>query len=148
MIGHTNLNQFLASYPKRYLHDRDYKFLSQAEQLSRRSPRTQHQVGCVIVQRNQLISDGYNTPKTHPFQARWNKRSSHLHAEMMALLDAFKNRDFDPERSTVYVSRYSRNGTLGCSYPCEHCWSALKHVGIRRVVCYDHNNAPTKITVA
>ena len=144
---YTNLNSFLANYPKMQMTDRDYKFLSHAEQVSRLSPRSQHQVGCVIAQRNEVVGVGYNTVKTHPFQARWNKRSPHLHAEMMALIEAMKGRSFNPDRSTVYVSRYSRHGTLGCSYPCEHCWPALKHVGVRNIVCYDHDNSPTKMMV-
>lgn len=143
----TNLNTFLANQPKVQMTDRDYKFLSHAEQLSKLSPRTQHRVGCVIAQRNEVVGTGYNVVKTHPFQARWNKTSPFLHAEMMALIDAMKNRDFKPERSTVYVSRYSRRGTLGCSYPCEHCWPALNHAGIRQIVCYGHDNTPTKISV-
>lgn len=144
---YTNLNSFLANYPKQHMTDRDYKFLSHAEQISRLSPRSQHQVGCVISQRNEMVGVGYNTAKTHPFQARWNKRSPYLHAETMALIDAMKNKSFTPDRSTIYVSRYSRHGMLGCSYPCEHCWSALNHVGIRNIVCYDHNNTPTKVSV-
>ena len=141
----TRLNTFLANHPRSRLSDRDHRFLCQAEIESRRSMRRHHKVGCVMVQRNEVIGCGCNTVKTHPFQARWNKNSPCLHAEMMALLEAMRNPDFRPDRCTVYVSRYGRRGTLGCSFPCTSCWAALDHVGIRRVVCYDENDMPTKI---
>jgi deoxycytidylate deaminase len=143
-----NLNEYLASLPKHPLENKDYKFLSIAEQYSRMAALGNHRVGAVIVQKNDIIGTGYNTIKTHPFQAKWNKHSSCLHAEMVALLDCMKNSDFNADKSTVYVSRYTRrSGMLGCSYPCKSCWSALDHVGIKRIVCYDESDRPTKIFV-
>lgn len=141
----TALNALLAQHPKSQLTERDLRFLSYAEQISRRSERERNRVGCVIAQRNTLISHGFNQRKTHPFQARWNRRSNCLHAEMAALLSALRRPDFAPERSTVYVSRYTLKGRLGCSYPCESCWAALDHVGIRQIVCLDETDQPTKI---
>jgi len=143
----TRLNTFLAAQPRVVLDNRDYKFLSQAEQISRLSTRGQHKVGCVIAQRNDVVGCGCNTVKTHPFQARWNRYSACLHAEMVAVIEAMRNLDFKPERCTVYVSRYSRRGLLGCSFPCDSCWAALDHIGIGRIVCYDELDSPTKIMI-
>lgn len=141
----STLNNFLSMAPKTALDSRDYKFLSYAEQASRLSSRNRHRVGCVITQKNDVVSQGFNTDKTHPFQARWNQYSSSLHAEIAALLSAMKNPGFNPERCTVYVSRYTRRGFLGCSYPCRSCWAALEHIGVQRIVCYDEQDRPTKI---
>ena len=141
----TNLNEYLAQCPKIELESRDYKFLSLAEQQSRLSTRGHHKVGCVIVQKGEVLGSGYNTVKTHPFQAKWNRNSSCLHAEMSALLEALRIPDLTPERVTVYVSRYTRKGLLGCSYPCKSCWAALSHIGLKRVVCYDQHDKPTKL---
>jgi deoxycytidylate deaminase len=144
----TRLNSFLADYPKIPLDDRDYKYMSLAEQYSRHGSNSRkHLVGCVIAQRNEIVSVGYNRNKTHPFQAKFNNYSPYLHAEMCALIDALKSQSFNPEKATVYVSRYGRNGLLGCSYPCKGCWAALKHAGVRKIVCYDHNDKPTKVHV-
>jgi len=143
----STLNRLLSSAPKSQLDDRDYRFLSMAEQISRQSPRNRHKVGCVIVQKNQIIAQGYNRIKTHPFQARWNQHSAFLHAEMDALITAMKTTSFDPQRCTFYVSRYTRRGFLGCSYPCRCCWAALDHAGVRRIVCYDESDLPTKIRI-
>jgi deoxycytidylate deaminase len=143
----TNLNTFLAEYPKINPDVKDYKFLCQAEQISRESTRGHHKVGCVIAQKGEVMGCGCNTTKTHPFQAKWNQFSSHLHAEMVALLEAMRNPCFEPEKATIYVSRYGRRGYLGCSYPCNSCWAALDYTGIRRIVCYDENDMPTKIEI-
>ncbi len=144
----TRLNTFLAEQPRIVLDNRDYKFLCQAEQISRRSTKGQHKVGCVIAQRNDVVGCGCNTIKTHPFQARWNQYSACLHAEMVAVLEAMRNPDFKPDRCTVYVSRYTRRGLLGCSFPCTSCWAALDHIGINKVVCYDEFDRPTKIRIS
>ena len=141
---YTNLNTILSQSPKYNLTDKDYKFLSYAEKVSRKSDNSRHMVGCIIVESGDILSYGFNTSKTHPFQAKWNSRSPHLHAEMMALIDALK-KDFNPKRSVIYVSRYGRNGLLGCSYPCIHCWNALEYVGLTNIVCYDENSNPVKI---
>lgn len=143
----STLNRLLSAAPKSQLADRDYRFLSLAEQISRQSSRNRHRVGCVIVQKNQVIAQGHNCVKTHPFQARWNQHSASLHAEIAALIAAMKTTSWDPSRCTVYVSRYTRRGSLGCSYPCRACWAALDHVGVRRIVCYDESDLPTKICI-
>jgi deoxycytidylate deaminase len=141
-----NLNEYLAALPKIPMESKDYKFLSIAEQWSRMAAPGNHRVGCVITQKNEIIGSGYNMIKTHPFQAKWNQYSSCLHAEMSALLECLKVQDFQPDKATVYVSRYTRrSGMLGCSYPCRHCWPALQHVGIKKIVCYDENDRPTKL---
>jgi len=143
-----NLNEYLAAVPKHPLDNKDYKYLSIAEQYSRLSAPGNHRVGSVIVQKNDIIGAGHNTTKTHPFQAKWNKYSNCLHAEMVALIDCMKLDDFQPDKSTVYVSRYTRrSGMLGCSYPCKSCWNALSHVGIRKIVCYDETDRPVKLFV-
>ena len=139
------LNQLLCDAPKQPLENRDYRYLAYAEEISRLSPRNRHKVGCVIVQKNEVIAQGHNMIKTHPFQARWNQHSAFLHAETAALLTAMKNPNLQPERCTVYVSRYTRRGFLGCSYPCRSCWAALDHLGVQRIVCYDETDRATKI---
>ena len=147
MTQFTRLNVFLANAPRVPMLDLDYRHLSRAEQLSRTSQREIQRVGSVIACRREIFGEGFNSRKTHPYQARWNKFSNCLHAEIVALLETQKRKDFQPERATVYVSRYGRRGTLGCSYPCDGCWSALNHVGVRSIVCYDESATPIKIKV-
>lgn len=143
----TRLNSYLADAPKVDLQEVDVKHLDLASLLATASSHAQHRVGAVIAQRRSVISTGFNVMKTHPFQARWNKKSVCLHAEMVAIIDAQKNQEFDPSKATVYVARRSRRKIHGCSYPCDSCWAALSHIGIKTVVCHDENSRPTKIVL-
>ena len=42
-----------------------------------------------------------------------------------------------PPRSTIYVARIDRAGTLMPSMPCNSCWNTIGFSGVRRVVYYD-----------
>ena len=54
-----------------------------------------------------------------------------MHAELGAILGMDRK---ITEGATVYVARVGRKGNLKLSKPCSMCYSAMKHVGIKKVV--------------
>lgn len=82
---------------------------------------------------NKLVSYGFNSTKSHPFQKRWayHPKAIYTHAEIDAIRNALK-RDEDLDRCTLYVARVV-NGQPALANPCDGCWSAIKAFGIKQV---------------
>jgi len=99
-------------------------------------------IGCVLVYKGSILAKGFNTDKTHTYQARYNKwrykdsgnkyLPSKLHAEAMAL-NKVKYLDIDFSKVHLYVYRELRDGTLGMSRPCPACLAAIKQMGIKNI---------------
>jgi len=85
-----------------------------------------HQLCALVVNKNQVLSIGYNQPKTHPISE--GTPQSHLHAEMDALL-----RCGAPAGADVIVARSKPSGKPGLAKPCEICQTILGEFGVRRV---------------
>lgn len=86
-------------------------------------------MACVIADKNQVISIGFNKLKKHP---RSNHPWKAIHCELAALLD---NKFADLKGCTAYVYREHANGTPAMARPCPSCREALQIAGIRKV-CY------------
>ncbi|MCA9496489.1 MAG: hypothetical protein KC589_06090 [Nanoarchaeota archaeon] len=97
-----------------------------------------------IVYKNEIISIGYSTSKTHPFQKRFGKTPNHisLHAEVDAIHKASKRlSDKEFSKATIYVARLKHRinsyhevePMIGISKPCSGCTSAIITFGIRNV---------------
>jgi deoxycytidylate deaminase len=95
-----------------------------AKRLSYKS-NSYHKLGCVIANRNRVVSVGFNNMnKTHP---KANTPWKTLHAEMDALIGV----DFtDVEGCTAYVYRELKSGRPAISKPCSACELALRKAGI------------------
>lgn len=102
--------------------------------------------GSIILQKNRIFSYGWNSQKTHPFQAGSNPFTNRPHAEIVALLSAQRRDDFRPGKATIVVVRSARSGRA-CSYPCNHCWEIMSYVGIRKILCYDCNDTSIMIDI-
>jgi tRNA(Arg) A34 adenosine deaminase TadA len=104
-------------------------------------PRGQHRLVAGIWEKNKLISLGFNQLKTHPYQKQTqekiNPTRQFLHAEIHALIQAFRVPSWSPERSTMIVYRETRGGIPATSRPCEGCSEALRLAGVRRVLYMD-----------
>lgn len=96
-----------------------------------------------LVYKNDVVSFGMNSLKTHPIQAKYGRteKAIHLHAE----IDCIKNasRILAPEefeKATLYVARmkfaepHKRRMIQGLACPCEGCKNAVVAFGIRRVI--------------
>ena len=57
-----------------------------------------------------------------------------LHAEAAAILKLFKEKRLsDLCGSELYVTRFTRGGSVGCSKPCTGCMDLIRSVGIKKV---------------
>ena len=124
----------------------DLDWINKAVTLSKESPYPRINIGCIITDsRSRIqIGSGFNLPKTHPIQFRFNTKSGNikphvkmpcLHAELSALVSAVKDSGEESlVGSVAYVGRLDRNGNLGMCKPCPACDMALKQYGVKRVV--------------
>ena len=70
------------------------KYFKYAKNMAKMSEFNKFKVGCIVVYKNKIIGQGYNSDKTHPLQQLYNQLrfeddgvSPHkLHAEMHALM--------------------------------------------------------------
>lgn len=109
-----------------------HKFFDMARRLSKKSDYF-HQLGAVIVKKNDVLGFGYNKPhKTHP---RSNNRFKTIHAELDAIIGLSKD---DLYGATIYVYREHANGSPANSKPCQYCQMLIKEAGIKKV-CYTDN---------
>ena len=142
---YTNLS-VLAERPKSCPSPREMEMLRIADALASSSNCTPHKVGAVLFRRNRVLGRGFNKTTNHPFQFRWNHKSTTLHAEMHALLLASKDREH-LDGASIAVARRARNGLNGCSFPCNRCMPALLHSGIASVICFSENDEPVRVNM-
>jgi len=105
------------------------EYFNLARKLSHRSEHPQHKMGCVIVNKHNIISIGFNSLKTH---RKSNSYDNRLHAEIDALIGLSYE---ETSGGTIYIYRERKDGTLGLARPCTTCMEALKRAGIKKI-CY------------
>lgn len=118
--------------------DRDLWFVRLAHKLAHDSiPHAGARVCAIIAHRGEVLSIGYNSSKTHPFQAKYRKNPHAVfwHAETAAINNALK-RDYQHllSKSTMYVLRLTHAGNPAISMPCEGCTRAIFEHDISRVL--------------
>lgn len=91
-------------------------------------------LAAAIYRGNRLVSYGFNSAKSHPFQKKWARHPEaiYTHAEIDAIRNALK-REEDIHRCTMYVARIV-NDAPALANPCSGCWSAIKAFGIKQVI--------------
>lgn len=94
-----------------------------------------YKLGCVIFNKNQIISRGHNyfgsRKKLHPKFKEW--RNS-IHAEV----DAIINARTDLKGCNLLVVRANNKNELKKAKPCGKCMTYIKHVEIKRVYYSDN----------
>lgn len=118
--------------------DRDRWFIRLAHKLAQDSlPHAGARVCAILAHRGEILSVGFNSSKSHPFQARYRKNPHAVfwHAETAAINNAIK-RDNSRflTRSTMYVLRLTHAGNTALSMPCEGCARAILEHQIPRVL--------------
>lgn len=104
-----------------------------ARKMAKKS-KSSHKLGCVIANRNKVISVGHNDmSKTHP---KSNSPFRTLHAEVDALIGLSY---LETAGCTAYVFREFKDGRYAMAKPCKACELALIKAGIKRV-CYTTDN--------
>lgn len=121
---------------------RDHKFIQLAQSLAETAPGAfRARIASVLVIKNQIISVGFNSTRSDPFQARF-ARTRHniwIHSEIAAIKAALNRVSVaDLRRSTLYVARSKKNqlGELesGLAAPCLGCQRALVEFEIKTVI--------------
>jgi deoxycytidylate deaminase len=118
--------------------DRDLWFVRLSQKLAMDSiPHAGARVCAIIAHRGEVLSIGYNSSKTHPFQAKYRKNPHAVfwHAETSAINNALK-RDHHAllPKSSMYVLRLTTASNPAISMPCEGCTRALQEHDITRVL--------------
>lgn len=101
-----------------------------AAKEAKKSEHKQHRHGAVIVKGGNILSTGYN--QLRPSNVL---KTQTLHAEAHAILKLLNaRRHQELVGSTMYVSRWTRGGTLSNSRPCMVCHDLMRSVGISECV--------------
>lgn len=96
-----------------------------------------------LVLRNEVISIGFNSDKSHPIQKKFSRNSESIfkHAEIDCIINALKHIEKDElQKATLYIYRVKkqnkedRSWVDGLSKPCNGCCKAIEHFGIKKVV--------------
>lgn len=118
---------------------KEQKYFAIADSISQFSDHPRTKLGCVIVKNKQIISSGCNSnTKTSPLQKRLDKKrfpeesSGKIHAEIQALLPLINNH-INFTKTTLYVSRKLKDGSLALSRPCPACMALIKACGIKTI---------------
>ena len=118
------------------------KYFRYAKNMAQMSEFNKFKVGCVVVYKNKIIGQGYNSDKTHPLQQMYNHLrfeddgvSPHkLHAEMHALIP-IRNLDIDWSKVSVYIYRIKKSNSFGfgMARPCASWMGLIRKLGIRYI---------------
>ena len=120
-----------------------------ARQAAKNASFKRCKMGAAAVYRGSLLALGWNSEKTHPLQARYNRLrefdgyhfQSKLHAEMM-VITKIAHLDIDFSQVDLYIWRGDEDAPR-LSRPCAACEAALRELGIKRVF-YTGNNSYIK----
>lgn len=94
-----------------------------------KSTHKQHRMGAVIVKGGRVLSTGYNT-----MQPSARLGTNTRHAEAHAILKLLKEgRLHSLAGADLYVTRFTRGGSVGLSRPCSACAELARSVGVSRV---------------
>lgn len=124
---------------------RDEKYMAFTRRMAIQNNNSQNRakLAASLVIRNEIISVGYNSYKTHPLQKRFSKNIEAIfkHAEVDCIINALRHVEpEDLEKATLYVHRVKKltkdhkYWSDGYSEPCCGCKQAIEHFKIKRVV--------------
>lgn len=127
------------------INSRDEKYMAFTRRMAIQNSNSLNRakLAASLVLRNEIISIGYNSYKTHPMQKRFSKNIDAIfkHAEVDCIINALRHLDpYELERSTLYVYRVKKlskdhiDWSDGYSEPCCGCKQAIKHFNIKKVV--------------
>ena len=116
------------------------KYLSYAKNIAELSDYRRVHMGCIAVLGNKILSVGYNTTKTHPLQAHYNRLRGFkddlcnhgLHAEIACLLP-LRGSEIAFDKLKLYIYRLRCDGGYGMARPCKGCMAFIKSCGIHDI---------------
>jgi len=117
----------------------DEKYFLAAKKAASMSTFRKFHTGCVIVYKNDIISSGFNSYKTHPLQKEYNVERfptddtpHYIHAETHALSSIINDSSINWKKVHVYIYRICKKSS-GLAKPCPSCMKLIKHLGIKHV---------------
>ena len=122
--------------------NKDKKYMDFVRRLATSNNMKMKLAACLVI-RNEIISVGFNSDKSHPLQKRFSKNNEAIfkHAEVDCIIKALKIVDEeDLKDATLYVHRVKKqnkgdaNWVTGMAEPCPGCVKAIEHFGIKRTV--------------
>jgi len=121
-----------------YNMSKDERFISLAGECALKSDIFSRH-GCILVVHGKPVSTGYNQLRNYSHDGIIQGYS--CHAEMDALRNAIKRNVFSKRipKSTMYITRFNRNGQYFEAKPCQLCYSQMLKYGVHRVV-YTQDN--------
>lgn len=105
--------------------------------------KTRCRLVAAVVYKNQIISYGFNSKKSHPFVIPFQKNDDaiYLHAETDAIKNALKRVSVEQLSKcdlyvvrSKYVDKRKTTMTLGLSKPCKGCSRCITQFGLRSVI--------------
>ena len=122
---------------------RDEKFIALAGKCALKSTIFSRH-GCVLVVHGKPVSYGYNQLRNYSRDGLIQGYS--CHAEMDVLRNAVKRKVFHKKmpKSTMYITRFNRNGQYFDSSPCELCYHQMLKYNIHRVVYTQNGQVESK----
>ena len=104
------------------------KHLPLLKKLIKNSTHHQHRMACLILNKNRVISVGFNKVQTHPAV----KSQFHmLHAETHAIIGCSYE---ELKGCTAIIYRETKAGNPGMARCCPTCMLALQQVGIKKII--------------
>lgn len=113
-------------------------------------PVKSSRMAAAIVYKNNVISIGHNSRRTHPFQAKYGKNPMAIcmHAEINAIKNALNHLEVDDfKKTTIMIYRVKKQNGLrkaawvdGMAKPCEGCARAIMEFGIKKIVYSTEEN--------
>lgn len=99
-----------------------------ANKLANKSTFLKHRLGAVIVKGNRVVSTGYN-------EIRYSSitRRTTVHAEESAIIKLLRKNSSLLVGSELFVTRFTKAGSTGCSRPCSRCMALIQSVGIASI---------------
>ncbi len=110
------------------------RFIDLAAKMANQSCDPVNRHGAVLVKGSSVLNASHNKNSFCSVGQRFREKGtgvSTMHAELGAILGMDRK---ITEGATVYVARVGKRGNLKLSKPCSMCYSAMKHVGIKKVV--------------
>jgi deoxycytidylate deaminase len=102
-----------------------------AKKAAKLGRHSKHRVGAVIIDKNRVISTGFNDQsKTHPMVRAIDPFKT-LHAEIHALI---RSGEYELRGATVIVYRELKTGEMAMARPCSICQKLLKERGVTRMI--------------
>jgi len=106
-------------------------FIRLAIRAAKRGIHEEYPVGAVIVDKNRVVSTGFNNQhKTHPMIKAIDPHRT-LHAEIHAIIRSGR---CELQDATVIVYRQSKTGKMAMAKPCPTCQALLKEHGVSRMI--------------